>query len=116
MGGPTQVVVGAYSFSGVNQTSPLPTSATNHNTVASSPAISLTTQYQNSWVLDLPSIYGDSTLGSPTCTQQWDINMPHAITGASSSTMAQSPGVVTCNWTASSGDFWDDVAVELRSD
>jgi hypothetical protein len=94
----------------------LPTSATNHNTVASSPAISLTTQYQNSWVLDLPSIYGDSTLGSPTCTQQWDINMPHAITGASSSTMAQSPGVVTCNWTASSGDFWDDVAVELRSD
>ena len=43
MSGPTAVVVGAYSFSGVDQTNPLPTTATNHNTAVSSPTISITT-------------------------------------------------------------------------
>jgi len=72
-------------------------------------------KYANDWVFDLPSIYGGSTLGSPTCTQQWDLNMPNAITGASSSKSVPSPGLVTCKWTASSGDLWDDVAVEIRA-
>jgi YVTN family beta-propeller protein len=115
MSGSTQAVVGAYSFFGVNQTSPLPTSATKHNSAASSPSISITTTNPNSWVLDLPSIYGGVTLGSPTCTQQWDTNIAGAITGASSSTMVQSPGTVTCKWTASAGDLWDDVAIEVKA-
>jgi len=115
MNGPTSAVVGAYSFSGVNQTSPIATHAVRHNTTPNNPTISITTKYANDWVLDLPSIYGGSTLGSPTCTQQWDLNVPNAITGASSSKMAPSPGVVTCKWTASSGDMWDDVAVEIRA-
>ena len=109
--GPTAAVVGAYSFSGVSQSSPIPTAATNHNTAAGSPSVSISTQYPNSWVLDLPSIYG-----SPSCTQQWDANMPGAITGASSSTIAGSPGQVSCGWTASNGgDLWDDVAIELAA-
>ena len=115
MAGPTQAVVGAYSFSGVNQTSPIPTKAIRHNTTPNSPTISITTKYPNDLVFDLPSIYGGSTLGSPTCTQQWDLNVPNAITGASSSTMVSSPGLVTCKWTASSGDMWDDVAVEIKA-
>ncbi|MDE1829113.1 MAG: fibronectin type III domain-containing protein, partial [Thaumarchaeota archaeon] len=117
MAGPTQVVVGAYSFSGVNQTSPLPNSVIRHNTAASSPSISLTTTYPNDLVLDLPSIYGGTTLNSSTCSQQWDVNMPSAITGASSSTLLQSPAAVTCGWTASGGgDLWDDAAVEIMTD
>ncbi len=116
MNGRTSVVVGAYAFSGVNQTMPLPTTATNFNTVSSNPSISITTQYPNSWVLDLPAIYGGKTLGSPTCTQHWDINIASAITGASSSKTTTSPGSVTCSWTASpSGDIWDDVAVEVKA-
>ena len=85
MTGATSAVVGAYSFSGVDQTTPIPTSTKNHNsaTVASSPTISITTKNPNSMVLDLPSIYGGVTLGSPTCTQQWDVNIQSAITGAS---------------------------------
>ena len=114
--GPTAAVVGAYSFSGVSQSSPIPTAATNSNTAAGSPSVSISTQYPNSWVLDLPSIYGGVTLGSPSCTQQWDANMPGAITGASSSTIAGSPGQVSCGWTASNGgDLWDDVAIELAT-
>lgn len=47
MGGATSVVVGAYSLSGVNQTSPIPTTHTN-SAASGNPTISLTTQYQNS--------------------------------------------------------------------
>jgi hypothetical protein len=116
MAGPTSVVVGAYSFSGVDQTNPIPTTAANYATGAGSPTVSMATQYQNSQVLDLPSIWGGVTLASPTCTQQWDVNVPNQITGASSSSVRSSPGQVTCGWTASGGgDFWDDVAIEVRA-
>jgi len=115
MNGQTSAVVGAYSFSGVNQTSPLPTSTIKHNTTPNSPNITITTKFANDWVLDLPSIYGGSTLGSPTCTQQWDLNVAAAITGASSSKMVSTPGAVVCKWTASSGDLWDDAAIEIKA-
>src|SRR5579872_4871442 len=115
MAGATSVVVGAYAFSGVDQTTPIPTSTTNHNTAASSPTVSITTQNSNSWVLDSASIYGGVTLGSPTCTQQWDTNIAGAITGASSSKIVSTPGSVTCSWTASSSEFWDDAAIEVKA-
>lgn len=116
---PAQVVVGAYSFFGVSQTNPVPTTATNHNTIANSPTISITTAYSNSWVLDSTAINGGATLSSPTCTQRWNINVPNAlnggITGASSSTIKASAGSVTCSWTASRSDLWDDVAIEVKA-
>ncbi|HJU14661.1 MAG TPA: spherulation-specific family 4 protein [Candidatus Nitrosotalea sp.] len=114
--GATQIVAGAYSFAGVNQTNPLPTHLAKHNTALSSPSVSITTKYPNDVVVDLPSIWGGVTLGSHTCTQEWNHNIANAITGASSSTLASSPGTVTCSWTASSGDQWDDVALEIRAD
>ena len=115
-GGQTQAVVGAYSFANVNQTTPIANTATNSNTASSSPSISITANHANDWVLDLPSIYGGQNLGSPTCTQEWNTNIPSAITGASSSTTISSPGSVTCKWTASNGgDLWDDVAVEIKA-
>ncbi len=115
MNGPTQAVVGAYAFSGVNQTTPIPTHVVKHNTSPTSPKISITTKYANDWVLDLPSIYGGSTLSSPTCTQQWDVNVPNAITGASSSIAVPTAGAVTCGWTASSADLYDDAAIEINA-
>ncbi|MGH2613008.1 MAG: hypothetical protein ACRDFB_08185 [Rhabdochlamydiaceae bacterium] len=116
MNGATTAVVGAYAFSGVDQTNPITTTSSNFNSAASSPTVSITTANPNSLVLDLPSIYGGVTLGKSTCTQQWDANVPSAITGASSSTAAQSPEQVTCSWTASGGgDLWDDVAVEIKA-
>jgi len=112
--GPTSAVVGAYSFSGVDQTNPIPTTSTNHGGSGGSPPyVSIATQHPGSWVLDLPSIFGDVTLGSSSCTQHWDLNVPNAITGASSSTVATSPGTFTCGWTASNVELWDDVAVEV---
>jgi hypothetical protein len=114
--GPTSYVVGAYSFSGVDQTNPIPMVASSHALAPSSPSVSMTTPYQNSWVIDLPSIYGGSTLASPSCAQQWDVNVANAITGASSSTVVPSPGSTTCSWAANGGgDLWDDVAIEIQA-
>ncbi|HEV2193870.1 MAG TPA: spherulation-specific family 4 protein [Nitrosopumilaceae archaeon] len=119
MNAAASVVIGAYAFSGVDQTNPIPTTAANNNTAASSPTISITTANANSWVLDSPSIWGGVTLGSPTCTQRWDTSVQDGIvgkvTGASSSTNPILSGSVTCSWTASSGDLWDDVAVEVKA-
>ncbi len=116
MAGPTSVVVGAYSFSGVDQVNPIPTSAATHSTAAGSPIISITTQFPNSWVLDSPAIWGGNTLSTPTCTQQWNVNVPGAITGASSSTVKATAGLVTCGWTSSgTGDLWDDAAIEVKA-
>lgn len=115
-GGQTQAVLGAYLLANVDQADPIPTTATNTNSASSSPLVSIATKYANDWVLDLPSIYGSQKLGSPTCTQEWNANIPSAITGSSSSTLVSSPGPVTCKWTASDGgDLWDDVAVEIKS-
>lgn len=116
MSGSTSVAVGAYAFSGVDQSSPIATTSTNTASTASSPTISITTANQNSLVLELSSIYGGVTLGSPTCAQQLNLNVLNAITSASSLTTALSPGTVTCSWTASNGgDAWDDIAMEIKA-
>ena len=115
MTGATQVVVGAYAFAGVDQTDPITSQASAYNTSPSSPSIGIAAKSANDLVLDLPSIYGGSTLASPTCSGHWDVNMPNKITGASSSATVSSPGTVNCGWTASTPDFWDDVAIEVAA-
>src|SRR5437879_5653850 len=65
MAGSSSVVIGAYAFSGIDQGIPIPTVVTRYDTAPGSPTVSLTTQYSNSWVLDLPSIWGGVTLGAP---------------------------------------------------
>lgn len=111
-------VIGAYAFSGVDQTTPIPNSATAHNTASSSPSITLTTTNPNEWVLDSPSIFGDATLSSPACNQQWNSNVQYnstqKISGASSSALVPVAGSVTCKWTASPVNLWDDVAIGIK--
>lgn len=119
MNGVASVVVGAYSIFGVDQTNPIPTTAQNNST-AGSPTVTITTQYADSWVIDSASIFGGKSLSNPTCTERWNINgvggpIPASITGASSSKIQTSAGSVTCSWTASGSDFWDSVAIELKS-
>jgi len=112
----TETVVGAYSFSGVDQINPIDNTAANHSTASSSPSISITATYANDWILDLPSIRGGAELFNPTCTEQWDVDVVGFVNGASSSTIAYSPGTVSCGWTANNGgDMWDDIAIELKA-
>ena len=115
MTGPTSVVVGAYALAGVNQGTPVPTHTAKHNTGSGSPAVTITAKHAGSLVVSLASIYGGSTLGSPSCSSEWDVNIPGAITGASGYHIASTSGSVTCKWTASPADQWDDVAVEVQA-
>jgi hypothetical protein len=116
MAGATSVVVGAYAFSQVDQSDPIPDYSTAHNSSPSSPSISLTTSYANSTILALASIYGAETLGSPTCTGLWNNQVSGEITGASSLYNKASAGAYTCGWTAHSADYWDAVAIEIKAD
>ena len=113
MSGPTSVVVGAYAFSGVDQGTPIATWATNYGS-GGSPAISLTTRYAGSWILDQPSVIG-SSLTAPTCTQEWNADVSGAVTGASSYLATSTPGEYSCSWTPGPpGAPWDDMAVEIH--
>lgn len=115
MSGSTSAVVGAYAFSGVDTTNPLPTARANNVTTATNvPTISISTQFSKSKVLDLPAIYGGEILSSPSCGKHWNLNLPDAISGASSSRNVPSPKTITCSWIATSSDLWDDVAVEVK--
>lgn len=114
MSGPTGAVVGAYSIPGVDQSSPIVSVTKAYALTSSSPSISINAKYAGDMIVDLPSIYGTPSLGSPTCTPQWMIDAS-SITGASSTANVASPGNMTCSWTASSGDLWDDVAIEVKA-
>src|SRR5256712_500980 len=114
MAGSTSIVVGAYSFFGVDQVNPIPTAFGTNNISVSNPAISITTKYANSWAINSAAIYGGSTLSGPTQTQQWNIRLANAITGASSSAIKSTPGLVTFSWTASPTDLWEEAAIEIK--
>ncbi len=115
------IIVGAYALSGVDPTNPIPTTATNYtranSPIQSKPTISLTTQYPNSVVLDSAALYGGSILSSPSCTNEWHIQISSTtVTGASSSKTVATPGAVTCKWTNSvTQNGWDDTAIEVKA-
>lgn len=120
MAGSTSVVVGAYALQGVDQADPIPTTATNHTAIApvsKNPNISLTTEFPNSVVLDSAATYGGGTLSGTGCGHsEWDVTVSNTtITGASSNTTKTSAGTVTCKWTNSATNGWDDAAIEIKA-
>ncbi len=112
----TPAVIGVISFTGVDQTTPIPTTATNDNANAhTSPATgSITNANANAWVMDVvgSGVTGGYTNGASTTTQ-WNIfGTPGS--GASSRSGPLSPNTVTnFSWTLTP-DAWDDVAVEIK--
>jgi hypothetical protein len=112
--GSANVVVGAYSFFGVDQTNPTPTIASNSDHQCANTNLQITSQYANSWVVD--SMVAASSLTSPSQTQQWSISQS-PIGGASSSVIQSTPGTITFTWTPSclSDIDWADIAVEVKA-
>src|SRR5438094_551409 len=98
---PAAIVV--ISFNGVDQTTPIPTTAKNDNANA------------NSWVMDVVGS-GDLhgfTNGASTTTQ-WNV-INSGNTGASSTKGPLSASTVTnFSWTLGNADAWNDVAVEIK--
>src|SRR5438128_3227617 len=110
-------IVGVISFNGVDQTTPIPTTAKNDNANgATSPAtVSITNANANSWVMDVVGS-GDLhgfTNGASTTTQWNVINSGNS--GASSTKGPLSASTVTnFSWTLGNADAWNDVAVEIK--
>src|SRR5256712_786574 len=111
-------IVGVISFTGVDQSTPIPTTATNDNANGrTSPAtVSITNANANSWVMDLVGSghIGAFTNGASTTTQ-WNLDSGSTNAGASSTTGPLSPSTVTnFSWTLPTPDAWVDVAVEIK--
>src|SRR3989442_527100 len=111
-------IVGVISFTGVDQSTPIPTTATNDNANGRrSPAtVSITNANANSWVMDLVGSghIGGFTNGASTTTQ-WILDSGSTNAGASSTTGPLSPSTVTnFSWTLPTPDAWVDVAVEIK--
>ncbi|TMP99231.1 MAG: hypothetical protein E6K99_05470, partial [Thaumarchaeota archaeon] len=111
-------IVGVISFTGVDQSTPIPTTATNDNANGrTSPAtVSITNANANSWVMDLVGSghIGGFTNGASTTTQ-WNLDSGSTNAGASSTTGPLSPSTVTnFSWTLPTPDAWVDVAVEIK--
>src|SRR5213594_977692 len=113
----TPAAIGVISFNGVDQTTPIPTTAKNDNANgATSPAtVIITNANANSWVMDIVGS-GDLhgfTNGASTTTQWNVINSGNS--GASSTKGPLSASTVTnFSWTLGNADAWNDVAVEIK--
>src|SRR2546425_951723 len=111
-------IIGVISFTGVDQSTPIPTTATNDNANGrTSPAtVSITNANANAWVMDLVASghIGGFTNGASTTTQ-WNLDSGSTNAGASSTTGPLSPSTVTnFSWTLPTPDAWVDVAVEIK--
>ena len=113
MSGISTVVVGAYSFFGVDQTTPVPTTVTNSSTT-NHPSTTIINNNAYSWLLDSVSIASDS-LSGPTQTSRWNVDIVSAVSGASSSSTIISPNTSTIfGWTSGTVAHWAQIAIEVK--
>ncbi len=110
-------VIGVISFTGVDQTTPVPTTAKNDNVggVTSPATVSITNANANAWVMDVAGSGNSAGLtNGASTTQRWSI-AGSANSGASSTKGPLAANTVTnFSWTLGTADAWDDVAVEIK--
>lgn len=117
-GSASYVVAGAVSYTGVDQTTPIPTTASNDGT--GSPAISITTANANSWIVDTLS-YSNTTSVSPSPnsgqTQRWGLGLvSNTIWGCGSDETTTAAGSYSMGWTVdgAASPYWAYVCVEIK--
>lgn len=114
MSGSSTVVMGAYSFFGVDQTNPIPTTVTNSD-VTGNPSTAITNVAAYSWLLDSVTI-ASTSLSNPTQTSKWNVQVASVVSGASSSASVVSPNTsTTFGWTAGAVGVWAQVAIEVKA-
>ena len=110
-------IIGVISFTGVDQSTPIPTTATNDNANGrTSPAsVSITNKNANAWVIDVVSeANGAGLTNGASTTQQWGIS-GSVDSGASSRRGPLSAGTATSfSWKLGGVGSWVDLAVELK--
>jgi hypothetical protein len=114
MSGASTVVVGAYSFFGVDQTNPIPTTITNSSTT-NNPSTTIINNNAYSWLLDSVTI-ASTSLSNPTQTSQWNVQIASVVSGASSSAAIISPNTsTTFGWISGTVGHWAQIAIEVKS-
>ena len=114
MSGSSTVIVGAYSFFGVDQTNSIPTTVTNSD-IANNPSITIINNNAFSWVLD-SVVVASTSLTNPTQTSRWNIQVIGVGDGASSSaTTIQPNSSTTFGWTLGVVGSWAQIAIEVKA-
>lgn len=110
---PFMAKVGAISLFTVHQTDSTPTTATQTG-ASGDPSINITTQHNNSWVLDTMH-YRPSSSASATYPQveRWVLT-PTTI-GAGSTKEIETAGSTSMSWTIGTSNPWAQAAIEIRA-
>jgi hypothetical protein len=112
------VVVGAYDLMGVDQSNPIPTTATGTSGVGGgNPQVPITNQYATSIVIDTETKLASSLSTTLPQYRTWNNQVGTTETGASSYIIPYVANTTnTFLWTASaSGPKWTGVAVEVKA-
>jgi hypothetical protein len=108
----TDVVVGAISFTGVNQTDPFDAvnGATGNSATA---ATTLTTTTNEAWLIDVVGTNGGTVSVGAGQLERWN-GAQASVRGAGSTEFTSSPGIFSMSWTKSASSNWAITAAALR--
>jgi archaellum component FlaF (FlaF/FlaG flagellin family) len=108
----TDIVVGAISFTGVNQTDPFDAvnGATGNSATAST---TLTTTTNEAWLIDVVGTNGGTVSVGAGQLERWN-DIQASVRGAGSTEFTSSPGTFSMSWTKSASSDWAITAAALR--
>jgi len=108
----TDVVVGAISFTGVNQTDPFDAvnGATGNSATA---ATTLTTTTNEAWLVDVVGTNGGTVLVGAGQLERWN-DVQASVRGAGSTEFTSSAGTFSMSWTKSASSNWAITAAALK--
>jgi hypothetical protein len=108
------MVIGAYSIFGADQTNPIPKSQTATGS-SGNPSVSITNGHTGSWVFDLAGIANVGGLNTPTQTKKWSVTDNTITSGSSQAGPLASSTSTTFTWTPSPSTNWIDIAIEVQA-
>jgi len=107
-----EVVIGAISFRGVHQTTPIDDDNGALGDSAT-PSVSLTTTVDNAWIIDTVGTLNGPMTEDPSQVEQWD-TASGSIVGAGSTNVTTVPGLYSMDWTnVGGGQKWAISAAAL---
>jgi|GEM_PF-5643812 len=108
------MVIGAYSISGADQTAPIPNYKTATGNIGN-PSVIITNGQTGSIVLDLAGIANSGGLNTPTQTKEWSVTDSTITSGSSKAGPLLAATPTTFTWTPNPSTNWVEIAIEVRA-
>ena len=117
MSGAANVVVGAYSFFGVDQTTPIAEGNKKNSASGTNISTMFSTTYSNSWVVDSIAVGNNPASFTPNSgqTNQWALSSGGTVSGGSSYQIVSSTSSTTTGWSWATSQTNAITSVEIRS-